>query len=548
MKDFSIGILVAASYIVFGKLSTLLGVSNSIITINIFIPEGIALASALLFSKRVVWGIFIGQSIFALSNHLGLTTAIAIGVINSFEALIAIYFAKRWKIDLDLKNLYSVSRFFFLIIFILQPFSALSGNTILLLFGNTNADNFFLYTASWYFGNTISQLTITPMLLLLYSASKTNTLNLAKLFFIMIASGIGIYFLVVVADVDNMALLLSVTVVALFVISYRLGSVYSAVTINIIAIMMMIFTHNSIGAFTHHENIENIINLNFFILAQVLVFYIHQAMYNEKEELLLELQNLNLNLHKQVEKEVEKNREKEKFLMYQSRLAQMGEMVNMIAHQWRQPLNSVSIMIQTIAIKFKKNSLTPENMEDLQKKVLHQIDYMSETIDSFREFFKPEKEKQEFKLQDVLLNVINISKYEIQKNGIALEYHQEIDPVLLGYPNELGQALLNILNNAKDQLLKTNPTEKKISINVTSQTDTISIKISDTAGGIDDEVKEKIFEPYFSTKEGKNGTGLGLYIAKMVIEEHMNGRIFAQNCDNGAAFTIELAKYQEEEQ
>lgn len=547
MRDFYIGLILAIAYFVFGKLSAFFGVSNSIITISLFPPEGIALAFALLFSKRVVWGIFVGQTLFALSNDLGFATSISIGVTNTLEALIAIYFANRWKVDLQLNTLYSVSRFFILVIFILQPLSALSGNTLLLLFGNIPAENFIVNTFSWYFGNLIAQLVITPMLLLLYQAYKTGTLHIFKLLLTLFAFSISLYLLVIQVHIDNMALLLSIVIVALFVVSYRFGTVYSAVGINVISIGMMLFTHDNIGAFTQYDKLENIINLNFFELAQVLVFYVHQAMYREKEHLLLELHNANKDLNRRVKEEVNKNREKEKFLMYQSRLAQMGEMINMIAHQWRQPLNSVSIIIQTIGMKFKKDALSKEAMEEFQTKVLHQIDYMSETIDSFRDFFKPEKEKKEFSLQDVILYVVNISKFEMQKNSIGFEYHQDAKLMLVGYPNELGQAILNIVNNARDQLLKMNPEKKKITITIRSEIESVTIEIADTAGGVDEKNKEKIFEPYFSTKEAKNGTGLGLYITKMIIEEHMQGKLFVKNSDEGALFTIKLPTNKDKE-
>ena len=540
MKTFLIGCTVAVGYVLFGKLSAYFGVVNSIININIFLPEGIALAFALIFGRSVIWGIFVGQTIFALLNDLSFFAATSIGIINTVEASIAIFLSKEWKIDLELNDLRSVLRFFMLIALILQPFSALLGNLTLLLFNASKSDMFWIYASSWYIGNLIAQLVVTPMLILFYKAYKKHSLNIKKLVLTAIFFTLFIYFLVVVLRLENMALLLSATIVALIIVGYYFGTVYGAVAINIISMLMVFLTQNGIGAFTVSTKFDNIVNLNFYMIAQIAVFYVNQAMYREKEGLLVLLKKQNEVLERRVAEEIAKNREKEKYLMYQSRLAQMGEIINMIAHQWRQPLNSLAILVQTIGLKFKKGLLSKEEMGRLQKEILQKIDYMSETIDSFRNFFKPEKEAVEFNLRDALSQVVDMSKSDLEKNSIAFEFYQDDDFSLSGYPNELGQALLNIINNAKDQILLKNPKEKKISLHVKSEGRQVAIEIADTAGGIEDENKEKIFEPYFSTKEGKNGTGLGLYITKMIVEEHMNGKIYAENSDKGAVFTIEL--------
>ncbi len=540
MSDFFKAILLAVAYFVCGKLSTYLGVNNSIVTIGIFPSEGIALAAAVLFGKRIIWGIFVGQTLYALSNHLGFTVSALIGVVNTLEALLAIYFVKKWKIDLSFRDLYSVVRFFFLIIFILQPWSALGGNTVLLVFGDETAAVFLNSVFSWYMGNIVAQLVITPMLVLLYKAYKAKELDLLKVAIVIVLFADAFFLLTTKLHLDNMPLLLSIAIAGSLLVAYNFGTVYGAVAINVVSATMLLLTQQGLGVFILYDKFENIVNLNFFMLAQVFIFYITQAMYKEKEQLLLELKKVNENLELRVEEELKKNREKEKFLMYQSRLAQMGEMINMIAHQWRQPLNSVAIMVQTIGLKFKNDSLTQEEFLELQQKILGQIDYMSGTIDAFRNFFKPNKEPEEFVLEDVISNVIEMSGYSMQKEGIELEYFQSDKIKLFGYPNELGQVILNIVNNAKEQLLEKNVADKKITIKVISDEKKVLIEISDTAGGIAEEIIEKVFEPYFSTKEGKNGTGLGLYIVKMIIEEHMGGDITVGNTEKGARFTIEL--------
>ena len=541
-KTSILAFVLAVCYVLFGKLSSYFGEVSSIINIDIFIPEGIALAFALLFGRKVVWGIFLGQFVFAILNHLGFFPALLIGISNTIEALLAIYFAQQWKIDLHLRDLKSVLRFFGLVVLILQPFSAIVGNIILLLFGASEIEKFFVYTLSWWLGNVMAQLIITPMLLLSYFAYLQRQFDIKKLFLTIVSLFLLLHFVVMFLHIDNMALLMSITLPLLFLVSYYFGTLYGSIAITVISYVMLLFTKYGIGAFTTQSEFDNIVNLNFYMLAHVVIFYIHQAIYHEKEQLVEELHYANENLQQRVTEEIAKNREKEKYLLYQSRLAQMGETINMIAHQWRQPLNTLSIMIQTLMLQYKKGSLTQEKMKKFYHDMQEQIDGMSQTIDSFRDFFKPEKEKTLFDIKDVLDFVLTITQKELQRNHISLECTHPVSVKIEGYPNELGQALVNIINNAKDQLQHSTQEEKWIKISCKELQDSIVIEIEDDAGGIPSELLEKIFEPYFSTKEEKNGTGLGLYITKLIIEDHMGGTIRASNEKEGALFSIELRK------
>lgn len=535
MKTFFLGLMMAVAYFVFAKVSAYFGEIDSIVNIGIFVPEAIALAGALLFGPRIVWGIFVGQTLFALSNDLGFVSASLIGVSNTIEALIAIKLARYWKIDLAFNDLRSVLYFFALVTFILQPFSAIGGNIALALYGY----KFWLYVISWYFGNIIAQLVITPVLLLLYKAYRDKKLEIIKIIAVVTISILISYIFVTFLHLNNVVLLFSLSVVATLIVAYNLGKLYGAITINALSIIMLVLNKYGVDIFSSQSELENIINLNFYMIGQVFIFYTVEAMYEEKKRLLSSLQKYNKELESRVKAEVAKNREKEKALLYQSRLAQIGETINMIAHQWRQPLNNISIMQQAMTLKYKNGSLSSEDMSEIQKKIYSQIDYMSDTINSFRDFFKPEKEIEKFNIRDVISHILSISRPEIEKNHISLSYYQNVEVTTQGYPNELGQALLSIINNAKDQLLFSACEEKEITVEVEVDEKNISIKISDTGGGIKDDVMEKLFEPYFSTK-GKNGTGLGLYIAKMIIEEHMNGSISVKNSDKGAVFTIDL--------
>jgi len=274
----------------------------------------------------------------------------------------------------------------------------------------------------------------------------------------------------------------------------------------------------------------------------------------ELKETHKKLNELNQTLEFKVKDEVEKNRQKDKLMLHQSRLAQMGEIISMIAHQWRQPLNSLSMLNQSIILKYNKDKLDKEYFEYFKINSKKQIQNMSKTIDDFRDFFKPEKEKTEFCINDTIDNTLDILKPILTKNHIKIIFENKEDFIITGYSNELGQAILNIVNNAKDALVandicdKSNSTSchdnKQINITLTKNDENITLTISDNAGGIPYNIIDKIFDPYFSTKDEKNGTGLGLYMSKIIIEDHMDGTFTVSNSTAspqiGAIFKIEL--------
>ncbi len=262
---------------------------------------------------------------------------------------------------------------------------------------------------------------------------------------------------------------------------------------------------------------------------------------SEKKRVEYELEELNKSLILRVEKEVNKNREKDKLMLQQNRLAQMGEIISMIAHQWRQPLNNLSILIQTISIKYLTGKLNDELVESFNVNSNKHIQNMSKTIDNFRDFFKPEKEKIEFCLKDSIREALGIGKSMFENNEIKIVFNNNDEEFLTnGYPNELSQSILNILNNAKDAFIDNDIDSRKIEITIHRDNDTIVMLIIDNAGGIPSDIIDKIFDPYFSTKEEKNGTGLGLYMSKIIIQEHFAGKLSASNEKDGAVFKIEL--------
>lgn len=252
------------------------------------------------------------------------------------------------------------------------------------------------------------------------------------------------------------------------------------------------------------------------------------------------LKRLNVNLEQKIEEELEKNKNQQSIIFQQSKLAEMGMMLNMIAHQWRQPLNNISLIVNTIILKQKKEQLHIENLNKFKNDFQKQITYLSNTIDDFKDFFKPKKEKELFILRDSILTTYSLVKPIFDKNQIQLNFN--IDPQIsyFGYKNEFSQVILNIINNSKDALIEKDIENKLIDIFVTNNQKEIILTIQDNAKGVSNSDLEKFFELYYSTKNSVNGTGLGLYISKIIINEHFNGKVIAYNKNNGLEITIKI--------
>jgi len=230
-------------------------------------------------------------------------------------------------------------------------------------------------------------------------------------------------------------------------------------------------------------------------------------------------------------------------MLAQGRLAQAGEMISMIAHQWRQPLNNLSILMQSLVLQYRRHKLDNTKVEHFHKHSSATIKQMSDTIDDFRNFFRPDREKKNFEIQKRFDHIRDILSPILHDNQIDLIIDSPEKPIYLyGYANEFGQALINILNNAKDALIEQGIPKREIHMILESSDEEIRLTIEDNAGGINPHILDSIFDPYSSTKTEKNGTGLGLYIAKIVIEDHMEGVLKASNISNGARFEIIFAK------
>ena len=252
-----------------------------------------------------------------------------------------------------------------------------------------------------------------------------------------------------------------------------------------------------------------------------------------------ELEIYALELETKVTQEVEKNKLHQEKMFNQARHAQMGEMIGMIAHQWRQPLNAVSGAAVNLALRQKFGTLKGEDIDQASTFIQNSAQQMSATIDNFMNFFKSDSEKEHFKVTQVIANIKDMIDAQLLTHNIELEIITDVRLEIYGNKNELTHILLNLILNARDALNTQTKTSKKITIHARIESNGIcSLKVTDNGGGIDIKIIDKIFNPYFTTKEQGEGTGIGLHMAKEIIQRSFNGSISVKNTEDGAEFTL----------
>ena len=255
-----------------------------------------------------------------------------------------------------------------------------------------------------------------------------------------------------------------------------------------------------------------------------------------------EIENLNNMLHKQVKDEIEKNAEKDTLLLSQAKTSQMGELLRMIAHQWRQPLNAISSSSINIDLKNQMNLLTYNDIQEHTNFIEDQTQNMSNIINDFMDFFKPENDKNNFCINELLHKINYILDAQLKNKNISLEIVGE-NIQIYSYEKELANVLLNFLSNSVDAFNDVNVNKKIIKIIVLEKQDkSMEIIFKDNAGGIKEENIDKIFDVYFTTKEQGKGTGIGLYMTRRIVHEVLGGDISVSNVDNGVEFKILINK------
>lgn len=307
-----------------------------------------------------------------------------------------------------------------------------------------------------------------------------------------------------------------------------------------------------------------VIYISLVLMTLSVIVYFYQTKMNEATDLILqqqkmlldfntklesqvkdktaELRELNRSLEKKVQDKADELIQKERLLSVQSKQAIMGEMISMIAHQWRQPLSTVTLQISNLQLR----RLLGEEVDcDVIDKTLSEISdtiiYLSNTIDDFQKYFRPDKESHSVEIYELIQKAVNFILTRLQHSRIEVLVEKKDRIMITTYENELIQVLMILLNNAVDALEATHRKESKISVYVEDSDNRILIFIRDNAGGISDDNLPYIFEPYFSTK-AKNGTGLGLYMSQVIVEKQFDGKISVETSSNGTTFIVEILK------
>jgi C4-dicarboxylate-specific signal transduction histidine kinase len=252
------------------------------------------------------------------------------------------------------------------------------------------------------------------------------------------------------------------------------------------------------------------------------------------------LETLNSTLEKRVQEEVEKNREKDHILIQQNRQAALGETLDHIAHQWKQPITAISLIIQDMGETYLHGDLTKEYVYETVEKILDLVEHMAQTITVFRDFYKPDKEITMFRIKESIDNALMFVEPALRYQAIKVELEADPELSVSGYPREYAQVLLNILSNAKDVFKERRVKSPCVKIKAYAEGHKAVVTITDNAGGISEEFIGKVFDLYFTTKESSGGTGIGLYMSKNIIEKNMGGELSVGNADSGAQFRIAL--------
>lgn len=278
-----------------------------------------------------------------------------------------------------------------------------------------------------------------------------------------------------------------------------------------------------------------LIGLVFFlsiIISLILINHfkeLHNSLEDKVTKKTKELRSLNNSLEKRVKTEVENNRKKDRIMFQQARLASLGEMLQNIAHQWRQPLGALIMIIQSFQSKFISGKLTEDFIDSRVEDAGVLAKNMSETLEDFRTFFDPNKSHKSFSIKNVIEKSLDLTKYQLEKEGIEVSFTMNQDIEIYGFENELTHVILNLINNSQDALCQNKIENKKIILLVKETNKKVVINIIDNAGGIKSDIMQKVFDPYFTTKHKSVGTGIGLYMSKQMIEKHMNGNISCKN-------------------
>lgn len=310
---------------------------------------------------------------------------------------------------------------------------------------------------------------------------------------------------------------------------------YLAASFGFFMISELAFT-SYVGVFDWNNQIGHILKVaGFYCLYRGVVVI---GLTRPYDLLFRSLKEINTTLEERVQEEVNRNREKDVLLVQKDRQAALGEMTGNIAHQWRQPLNAIAIIVQELTMLENAGSLNKEHLQESFSKIHDLTRHMAQTINDFRNLYRFNKEKVAFSPSEKVRQLLALVEGNLREKNISVIVSAEEKVLALGFPNQFAQVVLNLLNNSRDALVERKVPNPKIWIDISKNGTSSLVMIKDNAGGIPPDIMHRIFEPYFTTRE--EGTGIGLSMSRTIIEQNMSGRITVRNDNEGALFTLEL--------
>jgi signal transduction histidine kinase len=363
---------------------------------------------------------------------------------------------------------------------------------------------------------------------------KTHNTLSYKLF--LVSSGLAIvsFTLYCITPHPTLSLLVIVfsvaTIFNLIITSYILAfqktplASYFSLAWTVLFLSVVMYAFDRIGVIEHHPFYDYFLQIG-FLLEAVLFSYL---LANH----ITRIQHEKLELQQELMK-------KQKLLMQQSKLAAIGEMIGAIAHQWRQPLNTIAIMNQDVVDAYNYNELNKEYLDEFEKNSMKTILEMSDMIDNFRNFFAKKEEKTHFVINNSIYRVIDILKAQLKANNISYSLNEN-GCELTAYENSFRQIILTLLNNSIDAIKKNKVVSGIIRIDVQCTQQQLTIIVNDNGGGIDETILDRIFEPYYTTKFASSGRGISLYMVNTIVNEQFHGSVNVMNSNSGAQFTLTI--------
>lgn len=304
----------------------------------------------------------------------------------------------------------------------------------------------------------------------------------------------------------------------------------------------IIFAMNKLGWIGGFEFIEHAQQIGSALEMIFLSWALADLQKQSEREYIEKVNSLNTLLQDEVDESLLQIRKNDQILIEKSRLAAMGEMIEQIAHQWRQPLHTLALLNQSLYFKVRLKTVKEEDYEEVHERIDEQLQYMSQTIDDFRNFSKPDKEKEIFYLEEVIKSALNLSEGSLKYAKINGELYCDKKHEVYGIRHEMMQVCMNFIKNVQDIVLHKKIEKPWIRFYIEEAQEHVVVYVKDNAGGIDSDKISKVFDPYFSTKAHLESSGIGLYMSKEIIEKSMGGTISVVNGPEGAIFSIVLPK------